>query len=56
MGQGAMGEELIAKRRRRDWEIERPCEIASHHFVNFTGQAGRLGDVAKERKGERKVK
>lgn len=24
--------------------MQRPCEIASRHSVNFTGQAGRWGD------------
>ena len=40
MEQGAENVEQGAKRERSDYnEMERPCEIASHHFVNFTGQA-----------------
>ena len=31
-------------RRQGDLVTERPYEIASHHFVNFTGQADREGD------------
>ena len=35
-----------------DIETERPCEIASHHFVNFTGQAEGLREREKGRKGK----
>ena len=39
---GAWGEERRAEiGRLGEEETERPCEIASRHFVNFTGQAER---------------